>query len=316
MLGLAYGSAISPPVEIVMEDNIIISFVGRFPTCDDEIRNDGRTFLKEWAKTAPRMYYRPNLWYWTGGYWGLPDMALKNVIEDFPYLAENNVIGIRIDTAREHWSTQAPQYYLMAQLTWDPLQDGHAVLEDYYQRAFGKAAEKIKAYWNLMEQAREKVTASPGYGPHGRFRFQLLKIFQDIYTADFFNQAYSLIRQAEELITGEPEIYRKRVDFVHTGLEFTRLITDNIALMDRVREGRGKDRDAIQKVTENWEAIKKLYDDAGPVALNYNDLMEGMQQRRYMSPMEDYFGPVSEKFLKASGDGHFSKTIIERTDID
>jgi hypothetical protein len=204
----------------------------------------------------------------------------------------------------------------MAQLTWDPYQDGQAILEDYYQRGFGKAAEKIRAYWDLMEQAREKVTASPGYGPHGSYRFHLLKIFQDVYVEDFFGQAYDLLRQAEGLVAGEPEIYRKRVDFVRTGLEFTELMVDNISLMARVRESHGKDREAIKKVTENWEAIKGLYDHAGPAALNYKDLLAGMQKVRYMSPMEDYFGPVSEKFLKASGEGYSPKTIKERTDMD
>jgi hypothetical protein len=41
-----------------------------------------------------------------------------------------------------------------------------------------------------------------------------------------------------------------------------------------------------------------------------------MQKVRYMSPMEDYFGPVPEKFLKASGIGYSPKTIKERTDMD
>ncbi len=316
VLGLAYGSAISPPKDIVIDDHVIISFVGRFPVCDDIMRKEGKEFLKGWSKVAPRMYYRPNLWYWTGGYWGFPDMALKNIIEDFPFLADNNVMGIRIDTAREHWATQGPQYYLMAQLTWDPYKDGQKILDDYYKRGFGKAAEKIKDYWNLMEQARETITASPGYGPHGRFRFHLLKIFQDVYTRDFFDKAYLLIQQAKESISREPEIYKKRIDFVKTGLDFTRLMVDNIFLMERVRDSKGKDREAMKKSSENWKVIKDLCEKAGPVAINYNDLMEGMQQKRYMSPMEDYFGPPSEKFIKASGDGYTPETLIEPVDID
>jgi len=302
VLGLAFGAAKSAPIDMVIEKNVIISYTGAFPTIDDRLRQQEKEQIIQWTKFAPRIHYRPNLWYWTGGYWALPDMALKNVIEDFRFLADNNFIGICVDTAREHWCTQAPQYYLMAQLTWDPLRDGQAVLEDYYTRGFGKAAEKIKAYWNLMEQAREEVTASPDFAKGTAYRFKLLKNFTRVYTEDFFNSAYDLIRQAKELVAGEPEIYLQRIDFIYTGLELTRLMIDNIALMDRVRASKGGDREAVNKVVENWKTIKGLYDKAGPASFNYTDLMAGMTQNRYMAPMQDYFGPPSEKYLMTSID--------------
>jgi len=318
VLGLAYGSAKPAPVDITIEKNIIISYVGSFPTTGDKLRTKEKAEILAWSKFAPNMYYRPNLWYWTGGLWGLPDMALKNVREDFRFLADNHFIGIRIDTAREHWCTQAPQYYLMAQMTWDPFKDGQAVLEDYYSRGFGTAAEKIKAYWNLMELARERFTESSDYERGSANRFKFLKIFLRVYVKDIFDQAYDLIRQAEEITVGGPDIYRKRVDFVKTGLDFTRLMIENISLMDLVRESKGKDREAIKKVSENWKVIKGLYDKAGPASLIYKDLMECMHptQPRYMSPMEDYFGPPSEKFINASGEGYTPKTIIGPKDID
>jgi hypothetical protein len=212
-------------------------------------------------------------------------------------------MGIFIDTCREHWAVHGPQYYLMAQLTWDPFKDGRAVLKDYYQRGFGNAAGKIEAYWNLMEEAREKV--SEGFSGE---ELHISVKLEKVYNEDFFQQAENLIQQSEVLVTNEPEKYRKRVDFVKTGLKFTRLMISNLPVMARVRKSGGKDSKAVEIVDKNWETIKKLSESAGPVAFNYDQLMWGVMRGN----MNDYFGPVSEIFRKASGENY--KSVDEARD--
>ncbi len=314
--GLAYGPSTPPPVKAVPDDNVIISYVGKFPTIDEGTRQTQKAQFSAWSKAAPHLFYRPNLWYWTGGAWGLPDIALRNVSEDFRFLGENHCIGLYVDTAQDHWSSQGPQFYLMAQLTWDPLQDPQAVLSDYYARGFGKSAGQVRRYYDLMETAFGAVTAAPKFGPNARDRFNLLKIFEQVYTAELFRAAGEIMQQAELLAAGGPEIYRRRVAFVHTGLKFTRLMIANLPLMTRVREGAGQDPAAVKEVNENWAMIKKLCDQAGPVALGYSAIMSKMKGAGYMGMMEDYFGPPSEKVLKADGSGRKRKGGKERTDID
>ncbi|MBI4626216.1 MAG: DUF4838 domain-containing protein [Verrucomicrobia bacterium] len=314
--GLAYGPSTPPPVKAVPADNVIISYVGKFPTIDEATRQPQKAQFSAWSKAAPHIFYRPNLWYWTGGAWGLPDIALKNVSEDFRFLAENHCIGIFIDTAQEHWSTQGPQYYLMAQLTWDPFQDSQAVLSDYYARGFGKSAERIRQYYQLMETAFTAVTVSPKFGPNARDRFNLLKIFQRVYTDELFQAASSIMHEAELLVAGGPEIYRRRVAFVHTGFKYSRLMIANLFLMTRVRESAGKDREAVNRVIGNWKVIKELCDQYGPVALAYGSIMGKMTGSGYMGMMEDYFGPPSEKLLKGGGTGQKKKASDARTDIN
>lgn len=245
----------------------------------------------------------------------MPDMALTNVSEDFRFLADNHCIGLFVDTAQEHWATQGPQYYLLGQLAWDPTQDARAVLADYYRRGFGAAAAPIERYWNLMETARGAVTAAPTFGPNARDRFNLLKTFEQVYTASLFHEAADLLRQAGELTTNAPRVYQRRVEFVRAGLEFSQLMVANLRLMTRVRESGGQDQDAVKQVTANWAAIKKLADAAGPVALNYSGLMGKMTGSGYMGMMEDYFGPVAQKWLDGTGRKPVKKPG-ERRDID
>ena len=66
--------------------------------------------------------------------------------------------------------------------------------------------------------------------------------------------------------------------------------------MAKVRESEGKDSESIGKVNVNWTELKRLCEIAGPIAMNYEWILEKMQGRSFMGKMEDYFGPPSEKF--------------------
>jgi hypothetical protein len=82
-----------------------------------------------------------------------------NERHDLKFAAEHVWMGIQVDFVRKHWSTQGPLYYLMAQLTWNPHQDGQAILDDYYRRAFAPAAAELEEYWTYLEQLRESCYA-------------------------------------------------------------------------------------------------------------------------------------------------------------
>ena len=64
--------------------------------------------------------WRPNTGSPAGWQQGLPDLSVAQTIEDIEYFAENQGVGIYIDSVWEHWATQGPQYYVMAHLLWDP----------------------------------------------------------------------------------------------------------------------------------------------------------------------------------------------------
>jgi len=169
-----------------------------------------------------------------------------------------------------------------------------------------------------LENACATITSAPDFGPHARQRFSLLKNYQRVYSSQVFQQANDLIRQAHGLTASGPSIYQKRVDFVHAGLKFTQLMVANLPLMTRIRESEsaGKDKPAITQVTENWQAIKELCDQAGPIAIHYKSIMAKMQGTGYMGMMEDYFGPPSDKLIKSGGAKQKGKKGTERTDID
>ena len=299
---LAYGPNTPPPVKTVLEPNTIVGYVGYFPLGNEESRRQQKAQFKGWAQKAPALLYRPNCWYFAGGVWGLPEVAMAHTIEDFRFLAEQRCVGLNVDTVRRHWATQGPQYYLMAQLAWDPRQDGAAVLADYYRRGFGPAAGEIERYWTMMEEAREAVNAHPKHAQGSRYRLAIFEVVREVFNPEFLGRADATLRRAEAAIAGAPDLCRQRVAFVRAGFEFTRKMFEAASLMTRVRATKGTDAAAVAAVDKLWGEIEALHK-RFPHAIDYGGVRGMMRRGPYMGNMQDCFGPPSKAFRQATERG-------------
>jgi hypothetical protein len=188
-----------------------------------------REQFEAWGKLAPRLMWRPNTGSPAGWQQGLPDLSVAQTILDLKSVAEHHCIGIFIDSVWEHWATRGPQYYAMAQLIWNPSRDGQAVLDDYYARAFGPAAEHVRAYYELLEQARMAYVQEFGY------EAGVLNLPQ-LYTDDLLSRASSHLQRAAALkelgqVPDQANVIRRRIEFVRVGLAFTKQAVENIGLM-------------------------------------------------------------------------------------
>ncbi len=262
---LAYGPSRPAPLDVTPDPGVIVAYVGHFPFTTAESRKQQKQDWMQWAQQTEMLIYRPNYWYWAGGIWGLPEVALSQTLEDFRFLGEHRCVGIYIDTVREHWATQGPQYYLMAQLAWDPLRDGQAILDDYYRRAFGPAADAIAEYWHLLEAAQSDYYALPGFGLRGRQAIRFARLARDqIYTDAFFDRLEGQFADAAEALQDAPDRYARRVAFVRDGFDFTYRVYQNMSLIDPARDG---DETARAKLAENWKTIEAIVD-RNPLAIN------------------------------------------------
>ncbi|MBN1672845.1 MAG: DUF4838 domain-containing protein [Kiritimatiellae bacterium] len=303
VMGMAYGPSKPKPVKAALRPNVILAYVGGLPFRSEAGRRRERAELEAWAARAPNLIYRPNIWYGGGGIWGLPEVAFRRTVEDFRFLAEHRCIGLFIDMAREHWATQGPQYYLMAQLAWDPRQDGLAVLADYYRRGFGPAASDIEAYWQQMEATTESVLSAPDLG-RGERR---IRVLARAYDAAFFERADARLRQAEARVAAGPEVYRQRVAFVRAGLEFTRLMLQAVPVMAKVRQSLGRDMQAVGEAAAIWEKIERL-EKEHPLAILHPQLRYGLKR----DTGRDHFGPLTSEQRQAAEQARAAAPAGER----
>jgi hypothetical protein len=261
----AYSAYRTPPIAEKLEPNIAVGYVGHFPMVSEQARRAEKEQWLAWARQAKAMVYRPNLFHYSGGFLGLPTLSLRRTMEDFRFLAENQCIGIEVDTLPMCWATQGAQYYLMAHLAYDPLQDGETVLRDYCERGFGPAAPEVARYFAALETAHEavleRVKMSSGWAR------EATEVFQEIYDDQRWAVAAEPLQAAEAAVAAGPELYRQRVEFLRTGFDAARLQIEVLRAMKQVRASGGKEAAAIRRADELCAARDALFKRYGGLAI-------------------------------------------------
>ena len=276
VLMMSYGHSRPAPVKARPDENVIISCVANFFGRSDLVdrgSTKGVTYKQQytdWAKMVPKLMWRPNTGSPAGWQQGQPDVSISQTIEDMKFVASNKCIGIFIDGVWEHWATQGPQYYAMAQLAWNPALDARALMEDYYRRGFGKAAGEIKDYWDYLEKTREEFVR--GERP-----------YWEVYNKAFFDKAYGFLDRAAKAVAKEPEKYGKRLEFVRAGLDWTRMIVEVRELMVKVKKSDGEDAEAVKQVLADWAAMEELCK-KHPYAINWGPCRPGTPRMAGLHP--------------------------------
>ncbi len=296
--GMAYGPAKPPPVERRPDDNVVIGYVGHFPIASDQIRANEKAEWLEWAAVSDRLMFRPNVFWYSGGWHGIPTLAVRNTMEDLRFLAENNCFGLAFDHPPQHWATQGPQYYAMAQFAWNPFQDGEALMKDYYQRGWGPAAELVAEYFQLMEDAHMAVINTPGWRHSMGGRLAVLDSLQLHYGPETLARAEAILNDAEKKLADADNIYRQRLAFVRTGLDYTKNHYEIVEAMKRVRETRGSDAAAVKRALALHDEREALFDRHNGIALVRHLFNITWVRSR---AMYDHLGPPSREFQIAAG---------------
>lgn len=279
VLMLSYGHSRPAPVKARPADNVIISSVANFfgrTNLEDDGSPRGTTHRQQfeaWTKIAKQLMWRPNTGSPAGWQQGLPDLSIQQTIKDFKLVAESGCIGIYVDSVWEHWATQGPQYYVMAQLTWNPKVDAQAVLDDYYRRAFGPAADPVRRYFETIEQARMQYVQQNGYTAGTLHLGELL-------TPKLLDELEALLRQAADAAK-DRGVFAPRVEFVRAGFEFTQLMSGTSQLMSGY--WKKKDDAVAAQVRKNWAQMEKICKEH-PMAVNWGPVRPSPKRMAGLHP--------------------------------
>ncbi|HEY2572926.1 MAG TPA: DUF4838 domain-containing protein, partial [Verrucomicrobiaceae bacterium] len=261
----AYGYSRPAPLHVVPDENVIISCVANFHLRGDGVQDDRTKAMSEydgWSKVAQHLFWRPNLGSPVGGMWAMPDVSFKQTTEDFHFVAERHCEGLFFDLLWMHWATQGPYYYLLAHLAWDPRADGLAIMDDYYERAFGPAAAELKAYWMLLEQTRMEFVKEL---PNKMRYYDIPKK----YTPELLAKARSLLDAAAAKTASADEKFRRRVAFMRCGFDYTNLVVETRAAMQKFEASKGKDAAARDLALAHWDLAAKMKESFPAFAINW-----------------------------------------------
>jgi hypothetical protein len=86
------------------------------------------------------------------------------------------------------------------------------------------------------------------------------------------------LKKAEAKTAGGPEVYRKRVAFVRGGFTFTRMMIGELALLKRIDDTKGADREALARAAEGWKQLQQFEAGLEPVAVQIRGTARLLQQ--------------------------------------
>ena len=250
----AYGHYRPPPIAAVPDDNVIISSVANMFYRAPEFRDEHREQFRDWAGKSPTIFLRPNLPQWMSRL-AIPHIARQETIDNFRWIAEQGCVGLFFDTNREHWATQNVDFYLMAQLAWDPYQDGQSLLDDFYRRGFGPAADEVRVFHDTMEAAFAQLVRTEGGRDLPKYFVQLR---DEVYTDELFERAGADLQRAAERASGGPEKVSRRIAFLRAGLDFTRHLLLAVTAGHRWAQSKEQDTAARDEVRGHWKAIQQI----------------------------------------------------------
>ncbi|MGD9498063.1 MAG: DUF4838 domain-containing protein, partial [Armatimonadota bacterium] len=173
------------------------------PVCPE--RNYHQYLIREWTRICPQVYHRGYSYNLAG-----PNLPLNYVSQwayEIPYCKRAGIVGFRVETQMS-WANYGPLGYVMAKLMWDADQDVAALLEDYYEKFYGPAANPMQEYWTRMDRARREAPYHTGNAVN----------IPDIYTEPVMKYLRERILLAQKRATTEP--YRERVYIASQSLAY------------------------------------------------------------------------------------------------
>lgn len=164
--------------------------------------------IDDWSKIAPRIGYRT--YNFNLAECIAPYSKISVWKQEIPFLKARKCTAIDFETLAG-WAIEGPHIYLSARLGWDADADVDAVMADYYEKFFGKAAPHVKAYWERIDRAFAEARTHAG-------GFQCLSA---IYAPELLAACAKDLDAAEN--AADSEIARKRVQMFRRGLENARM---------------------------------------------------------------------------------------------
>jgi len=214
-----YSSHMRPPVREKPNPKILPVLapidVCRFHAIDNPLcweRQYIRQIVDGWKALGVKMMYRGYLFNLADQ--GLPFSMIRQIAAEYPYYHDAGMIACRVET-KPAWGYHGPSLYLAAKIMWNPHLDVEELLEDYFTKFYGPAAEPMRAHFEILEDAYE----SSDY--HTGNVFDIPKIL----TPAVMGRMGDTLRQAEQLAPAG-SVYADRVKMMRMAYDFGRATLD------------------------------------------------------------------------------------------
>jgi len=202
--------------------------------------------------------------------------------EQIPLFRKAGVYGWRVETY-PHWGAQLPGHYVAARLMWNADTDVDALLDDFFARFYGPAAEPMGQYTRLLDAALRDAdhhTGSAWDMPH-------------LYPPALRAQARALLQRGRDLAGDTLE--GRRVQMVTETLDLLE------AFIDMMAARAAGDFPRAKAALERQDVVARKL-------LGYTPPMIG--ERMYEPYMRRFFRPCTEQAYARVANGNTAVAIL------
>jgi hypothetical protein len=217
VVSLAYSRYITPPRNVRLHPFVIPQYClwSAYRHASPAWRQEHEQVAAGWAQAARRAGIYE---YYINGSWP----SLHRLV--VPYLSasikqlKRTGFDLYQTQSGDDFAINGINYYVAGKLLWDTSLDEGAILDDFYEKGFGKAAPAIRRCHQRLERAWTAATADGNDVACQSLRATRLP---ELFTPELLRQCRRDLRQAEQL--ADDPLVRKRVEFLGQGLRYTEL---------------------------------------------------------------------------------------------
>lgn len=127
------------------------------PICSE--RRRCRQAIEDWMQVESHMGWREYNYNLAEA--SVPLSKISVWKDDLPWLHKIGCIGVNIECLAM-WHIYGVNTYLAARMCWDAEADVDAIMEDFYAKFCGPAAQNVKAYWERIDKAYREADIHAG----------------------------------------------------------------------------------------------------------------------------------------------------------
>lgn len=203
-----------------------------------------RPILEAWGKTCGRVSYYNYMFHLAET--SVPYPMIQQMSDELPLIYANRVLFWQPETMA-NWDSVQPGQILGLRMSWNPKQNPGEILSEFYTRYYGAAAQPMRQYWELVDQAwiKNPEHAGSGWGYGKRFPAAVMKQFRAAMDqalaackTDLERQRVTLhnegLKQFELFMAMRGDLSEGRL--ANLGTDSDRWINQQVALAERFKD--------------------------------------------------------------------------------
>lgn len=238
----AYSNYNHPPLREKLSPRVVIAYVG-FNYLNADYTAQSRMDWAGWSATGCKLFLRPNLLLVGHGF---PLNYARELGRDLQECFRTGMLGTDFDSMTHQYAAQAPIFYVLTGLLWNPQRDVEGLVTEFLDAAYGPAAGAMRRYWDRVEAlTREIATYRDPNADHDRDLgfHEMTTVF---YRDDVLAELHSHLAAARQAAGADAAVLA-RLDACETALTYAQIQRD---LRGAVAQYKGK--------ANNLEAVTSL----------------------------------------------------------